>query len=109
MRSGWSCDVPRKGNVDRNAELRQSAAGRSKTFPARGTWIEISVSVSSPGTSIDVPRKGNVDRNPSPRDYKRHRTDVPRKGNVDRNAEPAEDAKSGVMTFPARGTWIEIR
>ena len=80
-------DVPRKGNVDRNLEngIRDAA-------------------------SQDVPRKGNVDRNSSPKTNPYSRDpDVPRKGNVDRNAEPAEDAKSGVMTFPARGTWIEIK
>ena len=33
------------------------------TFPARGTWIEISASSADDVTLSDVPRKGNVDRN----------------------------------------------
>ena len=56
-------DVPRKGNVDRNEQVRDYTL-----------------------KTKDVPRKGNVDRNVCP---ERHITtslgDVPRKGNVDRN------------------------
>ena len=36
-------DVPRKGNVDRNEWRRDSTKDYPKTFPARGTWIEMSV------------------------------------------------------------------
>ena len=36
-----SVDVPRKGNVDRNIAWRISSIVCLKTFPARGTWIEI--------------------------------------------------------------------
>ena len=36
-------------------------------------------------------------------------SDVPRKGNVDRNQIVAEHAETVLATFPARGTWIEIR
>ena len=36
------CDVPRKGNVDRNSTGSYCAGFGSRTFPARGTWIEIS-------------------------------------------------------------------
>ena len=34
--------------------------------------------------------------------------DVPRKGNVDRNSSKITDRDTGVGTFPARGTWIEM-
>ena len=35
-------DVPRKGNVDRNGGVRAGCASiRLRTFPARGTWIEM--------------------------------------------------------------------
>ena len=34
-------DVPRKGNVDRNALLALFAGKAGATFPARGTWIEM--------------------------------------------------------------------
>ena len=38
-----------------------------------------------------------------------HARDVPRKGNVDRNfADPAIKRRQAA-TFPARGTWIEMR
>ena len=57
-------DVPRKGNVDRNATLMKRVQGADKTFPARGTWIEMIPSGGFRSFShIDVPRKGNVDRN----------------------------------------------
>ena len=60
------------------------------TFPARGTWIEITVSAPPPLTALDVPRKGNVDRNNSRSLYNYDlQEDVPRKGNVDRNGTPA--------------------
>ena len=35
--------------------------------------------------------------------------DVPRKGNVDRNNTTPSTITDHVMTFPARGTWIEIQ
>ena len=56
------------------------------TFPARGTWIEISVMLMNVHGWGDVPRKGNVDRN----------SGVPCK------------AVGASATFPARGTWIEM-
>ena len=34
-------DVPRKGNVDRNMTDIQNTTSSARTFPARGTWIEI--------------------------------------------------------------------
>ena len=57
----------------------------------------------------DVPRKGNVDRNMliatnAPGII----GDVPRKGNVDRNCDHAYNTTFIRMTFPARGTWIEM-
>ena len=36
-------------------------------------------------------------------------TDVPRKGNVDRNVSLAGGHPVLGLTFPARGTWIEIQ
>ena len=36
-------DVPRKGNVDRNADEMGTVERQLKTFPARGTWIEMSM------------------------------------------------------------------
>ena len=81
-------DVPRKGNVDRNLGINSP----SRVF-------------------ADVPRKGNVDRNETIRtDMGREVEDVPRKGNVDRNiAQDVEQAMQAAGTFPARGTWIEMR
>ena len=63
------CDVPRKGNVDRNGSSSRSSKCVSETFPARGTWIEIYLPPSPDRAKLrDVPRKGNVDRN-VPCDY----------------------------------------
>ena len=36
-------------------------------------------------------------------------TDVPRKGNVDRNVCDSVPSANISVTFPARGTWIEMR
>ena len=60
---------------------------RRWTFPARGTWIEITPPDASGASYSDVPRKGNVDRN---LDYY------------------ASNGWKVGKTFPARGTWIEI-
>ena len=38
----------------------------------------------------------------------RVRVDVPRKGNVDRNLSSTASATKSFLTFPARGTWIEM-
>ena len=57
-----------------------------RTFPARGTWIEIQSTVIASHRLFDVPRKGNVDRN------------ADEMGTVERQ----------LKTFPARGTWIEM-
>ena len=58
----------------------------------------------------DVPRKGNVDRNIDAiaADAAQY-IDVPRKGNVDRNPAVPIPPTANMATFPARGTWIEIR
>ena len=56
----------------------------------------------------DVPRKGNVDRNAANAQVQYQAEDVPRKGNVDRNADDNVVKVETDMTFPARGTWIEI-
>ena len=34
---------------------------------------------------------------------------VPRKGDVDRNMRADEEYRLGVLSSPARGTWIEIK
>ena len=123
-------DVPRKGNVDRNNTMCPLFRNFGRTFPARGTWIEIHprsyrrrgqatfpargtwIEIYSPGlnsyTRRDVPRKGNVDRNPKRLVCNQPRVDVPRKGNVDRNNKAVTFAALGNTTFPARGTWIEM-
>ena len=41
-------DVPRKGNVDRNTATNAKDAVVARTFPARGTWIEMSQWLSTP-------------------------------------------------------------
>ena len=56
----------------------------------------------------DVPRKGNVDRNRPRACSSSASPDVPRKGNVDRNITREGIDLTDSMTFPARGTWIEI-
>ena len=56
-------DVPRKGNVDRNILGASLSSVAQKTFPARGTWIEIMAKLLGALSTGDVPRKGNVDRN----------------------------------------------
>ena len=33
--------VPRKGDVDRNVAVLRPGYGKTKSSPARGTWIEI--------------------------------------------------------------------
>ena len=81
-------DVPRKGNVDRNCEP--------------GLYADRA-------TAVDVPRKGNVDRNEARPSGTPRKRDVPRKGNVDRNFRRAAARRKSDKTFPARGTWIEIR
>ena len=125
-------DVPRKGNVDRNAAALLFLPLFLRTFPARGTWIEIpTLSLNLNKGGADVPRKGNVDRNgltengdieslvtfPARgtwieiiRAWNRRETrlDVPRKGNVDRNFPLALRWLTVWRTFPARGTWIEM-
>ena len=58
--------------------------------------------------SKDVPRKGNVDRNCADIDHQVSNLDVPRKGNVDRNINVHLPLKGDNVTFPARGTWIEM-
>ena len=40
--------------------------------------------------------------------YNLGKTDVPRKGNVDRNQANINTMEVKNLTFPARGTWIEI-
>ena len=79
-------DVPRKGNVDRNVGNGRGYHLRHVTFPARGTWIEITLRARAYYQKPDVPRKGNVDRNNNDdAAIDEAKNDVPRKGNVDRN------------------------
>ena len=60
---GIEDDVPRKGNVDRNSLTPAAWTKTRRTFPARGTWIEIIFAPPYASYETDVPRKGNVDRN----------------------------------------------
>ena len=117
-------DVPRKGNVDRNIAPQHVAYSLSRTFPARGTWIEIcsyqgrlsggDETFPARGTWIeikyknllgstrpDVPRKGNVDRNEHSRLVLGFNLqDVPRKGNVDRNVAASSTMRSSLRRSP---------
>ena len=102
-------DVPRKGNVDRNVPIHYTRLDRIQTFPARGTWIEMSrrcaarvlplSTFPARGTWIEITLALLQPAKP---------LDVPRKGNVDRNINSSEENKYDFATFPARGTWIEI-
>ena len=109
-----SCDnvgsvVPFAGNVDWNRSLSgdlvynpcRSLCGERglksyidmndctqlKSFPLRGTWIEIQVNVETPCLTVVVPFAGNVDWN-----HNQH--------------DPCIKIFS---SFPLRGTWIEIK
>ena len=78
--------VPRKGDVDRNVFTAPNTAKSETSSPARGTWIEILICMSSIWTGWVVPRKGDVDRNTERWVEKLvGRVVVPRKGDVDRN------------------------
>ena len=45
-------DVPRKGNVDRNITREGIDLTDSRTFPARGTWIEIAITMYENGERV---------------------------------------------------------
>ena len=89
-------DVPRKGNVDRNAASWSPRRASRTTFPARGTWIEIGAFPTLEDAIADVPRKGNVDRNTPLFSNPGNTHDVPRKGNVDRNSRSAYTWSSAI-------------
>ena len=55
--------VPRKGDVDRNSPPKESAAQPEASSPARGTWIEMRITINARAPACVVPRKGDVDRN----------------------------------------------
>ena len=94
-------DVPRKGNVDRNMRAREGSNPSFRTFPARGTWIEIPAITIRRLRRTDVPRKGNVDRNSTADAVSGlYSPDVPRKGNVDRNVRRAGGARLGSRRSP---------
>ena len=68
----------------------RSSLSSVRTFPARGTWIEMCTAHRPRGVRGDVPRKGNVDRNRKQiQQITENIKDVPRKGNVDRNIAAA--------------------
>ncbi len=74
------------------------------TFPARGTWIEITSTTELALATNDVPRKGNVDRNDdSSISAKENAADVPRKGNVDRNPLPVRLVQFAEADVPRKG------
>ena len=77
---------PARGTWIEMSPYISAAASMLRTFPARGTWIEIEVVPVIEIIMIDVPRKGNVDR----------------------NGLTPPVAGWTQATFPARGTWIEI-
>ena len=94
--------------MDRNVSSLKLGLSSIVTFPARGTWIEIYMIEHNLLLCDDVPCKGNVDRNLYPRGLRNAQRDVPLKGNVDRNCSLSECVVQALLTFPARGTWIEI-
>ena len=55
--AGW-IDVPRKGNVDRNVEVAGTVVGKHRTFPARGTWIEMLSSLGGYAYQPTFPARG---------------------------------------------------
>ena len=107
----YPVDVPRKGNVDRNFDSIFNFLIDFNDVPRKGNVDRNPSRYSSPlRATRDVPRKGTVDRNETIRtDSDREVEDVPRKGNVDRNTGRDLPYLERVATFPARGTWIEIR
>ena len=72
--------------MDRNQRTRHGNTSRTRTFPARGTWIEI--------------WRRSL---PMDRDIKT----FPARGTWIEISQPDDHILNGV-TFPARGTWIEI-
>ena len=102
-------DVPRKGNVDRNIRPATTRSRKAATFPARGTWIEISAFQVHQVSSWDVPRKGNVDRNsPSSSTSWHQPATFPARGTWIEMLRVMYSLRRDSATFPARGTWIEI-
>ena len=102
-------DVPRKGNVDRNEGQYKTVVIDTWTFPARGTWIEMSLTIYTLKLYIGTfPARGTwIEMIFPPTPFCRW-LDVPRKGNVDRNSSTSALICQSARTFPARGTWIEI-
>ena len=116
--------VPRRGYVDRNVFWIQAQLLQDGSYPARGTWIEISStqqpcrrppgSYPARGTWIEiiilivlfvnravVPRTGYVDRNMSSMVCLQVRnTVVPRTGYVDRNITDAEAYEAEMRRTP---------
>ena len=79
------------------------------SFPAMGTWIEItSASINGLICSV-VPCNGNVDWNIlAGKTMGALKKVVPCNGNVDWNTAIGQKKKGEKLSFPAMGTWIEI-
>ena len=79
------------------------------SYPARGTWIEMTTACSRSQRRRVVPRTGYVDRNLCPSGLQTMcLCVVPRTGYVDRNVLRREPGSKWLWSYPARGTWIEI-
>ena len=78
--------APREGSVDRNWERLAQRLNQSKSLPARGAWIEITIFAEVVSFPMVAPREGSVDRNHN-------------------FCSGIRFAKS---SLPARGAWIEI-
>ena len=78
--------VPRTGYVDRNRGEPPCSTQAPWSYPARGTWIEMS----------------------GRRFFSQNICVVPRTGYVDRNTTASSLSPISERSYPARGTWIEI-
>ena len=78
--------VPRTGYVDRNSALEILLLKLVRSYPARGTWIEMNLEERTLLKKLVVPRTGYVDR----------------------NIVGSALYLIGGMSYPARGTWIEM-
>ena len=77
--------VPRTGYVDRNEKSYNRSTISRRSYPARGTWIEMRIDDVVAQLRTVVPRTGYVDRNAKRDAEMREMIVVPRTGYVDRN------------------------
>ena len=77
--------VPRTGYVDRNTTASSLSPISERSYPARGTWIEMLYFAVQYTHRPVVPRTGYVDRNVGAGDGDDRNRVVPRTGYVDRN------------------------